>query len=47
MSGLWEEELPSYVKLITRELPVVYNIAKTEVEKLWQEEKPDVRKNFI
>lgn len=42
VSGLWEENLPSQIRLVTRELPVVYNIAKGEVEKLWHEENPDV-----
>ena len=46
VSGLWNESLPSYIKLITKELPVIYDVAKHEVEKLWDEEKPDVLFEF-
>lgn len=42
VSGLWEETLPPNIKLVTRELPVVYDIVKDEVGKLWDEEKPDL-----
>ncbi len=47
VSALWEEEIPSHIRLVTRELPVVYDIAKVEVEKLWKEEKPDVFCYFL
>jgi pyrrolidone-carboxylate peptidase len=43
VSDLWKENFPSNIKLVTRELPVVYDIVKQEVEKLWIEENPDVR----
>jgi hypothetical protein len=33
---------PNELRLVTRELPVVYEIAKSEIRKLWTEEKPDV-----
>ena len=33
---------PSEIKLITRELPVVYNIVKNQIYQLWEEEQPDV-----
>ena len=42
VSGLWEENLPTQVKLVTRELPVVYSVVKNEVLKLWETENPDV-----
>jgi hypothetical protein len=42
VSGLWEESFPSNVKLVTRELPVIYDVVKEEVNKLWREENPDV-----
>lgn len=42
VSGLWDENLPTQIRLITRELPVVYDIVKNEVEKLWTEHNPDV-----
>jgi pyrrolidone-carboxylate peptidase len=44
VSGLWEEELPVEVRLVTRELPVIYDVVKQEVAKLWTEENPDVIK---
>jgi pyroglutamyl-peptidase len=42
VSGLWSQDLPDYIKLVTRELPVIYEVAKREVDKLWDEEKPDL-----
>ena len=33
---------PSEIKLITRELPVVYNIVKNQIDQLWEKEQPDV-----
>ena len=42
VSGLWEEEIPPAIKLVTRELPVIYDVVRAEVDKLWSEEKPDV-----
>ena len=42
MSGLWDLEMSSQIKIVTREMPVVYGIVKVEVEKLWNEETPDV-----
>jgi pyrrolidone-carboxylate peptidase len=42
VSGLWGHHMPSQVNLVTRELPVVYDIVKDQVEKIWNEEKPDV-----
>ena len=42
VSGLWQHTLPSNVKLVTRELPVVYDVVKEQVAKLRDEFKPDV-----
>jgi hypothetical protein len=42
VSKLWDSELESNIKLITRELPVSYEIVQKEVDKLWTEETPDV-----
>lgn len=42
VSGLWDEPLPADIKLVTRELPVVYDVVKNEIPKLWREEIPDV-----
>jgi pyrrolidone-carboxylate peptidase len=50
VSGLWSEPpLPQSIRLVTRELPVVYDIVKREVNTLWETENPDVRnlKKFI
>jgi hypothetical protein len=35
-------EWPSQIKLVTRELPVVFDVVHEQVNKLWDEEKPDV-----
>lgn len=43
VSGLWEEKMPKQIKLITRELPVVYDIVRKQVEDLWAQENPDVK----
>lgn len=42
VSKLWDMDWPNELRLVTRELPVVYEIAKSEIKKLWTEEKPDV-----
>lgn len=42
VSGLWNEEIPAQIKLVTRELPVVYDIVRTEIENIWKTEQPDV-----
>lgn len=42
VSGLWNDPLPPEIKLVTRELPVVYDVIKEEIPKLWREESPDV-----
>ena len=42
VSGLWDEDIPPSISLVTRELPVIYDIVKKEVDKLWENEKPDV-----
>lgn len=42
VSALWQEKLPAQIKLITRELPVVYDIVRQHVEDLWDQENPDV-----
>ncbi|RNA04851.1 pyroglutamyl-peptidase 1 [Brachionus plicatilis] len=42
VSGLWDEKLPDKIKLITRELPVVYEIVRKQVEDLWDQESPDL-----
>lgn len=47
VSGLWDEDLPPSIQLVTRELPVVYDIVKSEVDKLWLEENPDVSKKKV
>ncbi len=47
VSGLWNEALPSSIRLVTRELPVVYDIVKREVPALWDAEKPDVRNTML
>ena len=39
-------EWPSRIRLVTRELPVIYDTVKKEVNKLWDEEKPDVNEIF-
>jgi pyrrolidone-carboxylate peptidase len=43
VTGLWNEKFPDGVKLVTRELPVVYDVVKKVVPGLWESEKPDVR----
>lgn len=47
VSGLWNEPMPDDIKLVTRELDVVYDVVKSAVPKLWQEENPDVLDSFI
>lgn len=47
VSGLWNESMPEDIKLVTRELDVVYDVVKTEVPKLWKEENPDVIYLFL
>lgn len=47
VSGLWDEPLPADIKLVTRELPVVYDVVKNEIPKLWREEIPDVYNNCL
>lgn len=42
VSGLWNEPMPAEVKLVTRELEVVYDVVKREVPRLWKEEQPDL-----
>ncbi len=42
VSGLWSEPFPPEIKLITRELEVVYDVVKEAIPRLWEEEKPDV-----
>ncbi len=42
VQNLWDLKWPSNIKLITRELPVVYDIVKSEVPKLWTDFTPDV-----
>jgi len=42
VSGLWSDPLPPEIKLVTRELDVVYDVVKEQVPKLWKEENPDV-----
>lgn len=39
---LWALKWPSNIKLITREIPVVYEIVSEQVPKMWQELNPDV-----
>lgn len=42
VSQLWDHDWPANIKLVTRELPVVYDVVKMEVSNLWETEKPDV-----
>ncbi|CAF0783810.1 unnamed protein product [Brachionus calyciflorus] len=42
VSGLWDEKLPEQIKLVTRELPVIYEIVREQVENIWATEKPDL-----
>ena len=44
VSGLWllDDILPPQIRLVTRELPVVYRLAREQVAQLWDTEKPDV-----
>ena len=39
---LWNLNRPANVKLITRQLPVVYDVVLEQVSKLWSDLKPDV-----
>lgn len=42
VNGLWNDPMPAEIKLVTRELDVVYDVVKSVVPQLWQDEKPDV-----
>ena len=40
---LWSLEWPNNIKLITRQLPVIYDIVYEQVPQLWKELNPDVK----
>lgn len=42
VSSLWDEKFPQQIKLITRELPVIYDTVRHQVEDLWNQENPHV-----
>ena len=39
---LWNLNRPLNIKLITRQLPVIYDVVREQVSKLWNDIKPDV-----